>query len=172
MSETPSLAAGLPGAVGPEAVLVEETGLGRFQVEVRARGATLLVDEPAAVGGLGSGPNPYDLLSAALGSCTSMTMRLYAERKGWPLGRIRVRVAHVRGTLTSRDRFEREITLEGDLDETQRARLLEIANRCPVHLLLDRGSDVATRVVAQDQLEGPDHGVGQHMRHMVEACTE
>ena len=167
MSETPVASEKV------ESVLVEETGVGRFQVVIHAGGSTFLADEPLAVGGLGSGPNPYDLMSAALGACTAMTVRLYATRKGWPLARARVRVEHVRATLEARDRFEREIVLEGDLDDAQRAKLLDIANHCPVHTTLERGADVATALappgpsdVAEDLVEGD-----QHMRHMKEACA-
>ena len=72
-----------------ETVLVAETGLGKYQVEARMGDAALLIDEPLEAGGLGSGPNPYDLISAAVGACTTMTVRLYANRKGWPLTRVR-----------------------------------------------------------------------------------
>lgn len=163
-----------PASDDPEAVLVEETRAGRYQVAVDAGGTQFLADEPTAVGGLGSGPNPYDLMSAALGSCTAMTLRLYADRKGWLLRRARVRVVHVRATLNARDRFEREITLEGPLDETQRAKLLDIANRCPVHVTLERGADVSTVVVPTGDVAGEADPVetDQHMRHMAEAYVE
>ena len=169
MSETPTPAVDEAGAV-----LVQETRLGRYQVEVSAGGAHFLVDEPASVGGLGSGPNPYDLMSAALGSCTAMTVRLYADRKAWPLEHVRVRVTHVRATLNARDRFDREIVLEGALDEIQRAKLLDIANRCPVHNTLDRGADVATVMLPAADVAGSAGAVetAQHMRHMAEACAE
>jgi putative redox protein len=155
-----------------ESVLVEETGGGRFQVAVHAGRSTFFADEPAAVGGLGSGPGPYDLMSAALGSCTAMTLRLYAERKGWPLMRVKVRVEHVRATLNARDRFEREIIIEGDLDDAQRARLLDIANHCPVHLTLERGADVRTALAPPSEAAADLTESGQHMRHMKEACHE
>jgi putative redox protein len=159
-----------PAAVG-ETVVVDETRLGRFQVEARIGSTAFLIDEPTAAGGLGSGPNPYDLLSAALGSCTAMTLRLYAERKAWPLSRVRVRAAHHRGALHARDTFSLDITLEGDLDETQRARLMEIAQHCPVHLTLERGADVAARLLpAEVELDGDAHTHGEHAKNMVEAC--
>ncbi len=144
----------LPAAAKPEAneappegtVLVEETGAGKLQVRVQVGQHSFLADEPVAVGGLGSGPNPYDLLAAALGTCKSMTMRLYAERKGWPLQRARVTVRHGKihaadcadcETREGRvDEFQCEITLEGALDAEQRARIFEIAERCPVHRTL------------------------------------
>ena len=155
----------------PGAVLVAETGDGPYQVEVQAGGTRFLADEPVAVGGLGSGPNPYDLLGAALGSCTAMTLRLYAGRKAWPLVRVRVEVAHRREAPAARDLFERAISLEGELDDAQRAKLMEIAERCPVHQTLQHGADVHTRLVAAP-LSAPDDGLGQHMRDMDEVCAE
>jgi putative redox protein len=157
------------GAEG-DPVILEETGLGRFQIEARIGSAAFLVDEPVSSGGLGTGPNPFDLLSAALGSCTAMTMRLYAERKAWPLTRARVQVTHHRGTLQARDSFHREITLEGPLDETQRTRLMEIAERCPVHLTLQRGADVTSRLVPPEASFGDATPAGEHMKTMEEAC--
>ena len=154
-----------------ESVLVEETRAGRYQMSVHAAGATFLVDEPVALGGLGAGPNPYDLLSAALGSCTAMTVRLYADRKKWPLDRVRVEVKHVRSGLTARDRFRREIKLDGALDAEQRSRLLEIANRCPVHLTLERGAEVETALVDVAPAAGDVAEAGQHMRDMTE-CVD
>jgi putative redox protein len=132
-----------PTAAGVEPVIVTETGLGGYQVEVRVGTSSFLADEPKAVGGLGSGPNPYDLLSAALGTCTVLTARLYANRKGWPLTRAQASVVHraPRGT-GQKDLFERTVTFEGDLDDEQKARLLDIASRCPVSQTLERGSDV------------------------------
>ena len=159
-----------PATVG-ETVVVDETRLGRFQVEARIGSTAFLIDEPVAAGGLGSGPNPYDLLSAALGSCTAMTLRLYAERKAWPLSHVRVRAAHHRGALHARDAFSLDISLEGDLDETQRARLMEIAQHCPVHLTLERGADVAARLLPPEvQADGDTRTRGEHMKNMVEAC--
>ena len=154
-----------------ETTLVAETGLGKFQVEVRVGNSAFLADEPVAAGGLGSGPNPYNLLSAALGSCKSMTMRLYASRKSWPLDKVKVAVRHRRAGLEARDVFEVDVTLEGALDESQRARLLEIAERCPVSLTLTRGSEVRTVLMPaksppQKPVDGP-----AHMRCMEEACA-
>jgi putative redox protein len=157
MSEAPSTAVG-------EAVVVAETGQGRLQVEARTASGAILIDEPVSVGGLGSGPNPYDLLSAALGACTSMTLRLYAERKGWPLERVQVGVLHHRAALAARDLFELTIALEGPLDADQKARLMEIAEHCPVHRTLDRGSEVkvalAPSIAAEPSLAVPP----EHMR--------
>src|SRR6185369_14375115 len=127
-----------------ESVLVSETRLGTLQMVVRSSGYAFLADEPRKVGGLGSGPDPYGMLAGALGACTAMTIRLYADRQGWPLDRVQVSVEHHRASLEARDLFERSIYLEGPLDEAQRTRLLEIAERCPVHKTLDRGSDIRT----------------------------
>ena len=157
----------LPAIVG-ENVVVSETGQGRLQMMARTASANFLIDEPVSAGGLGSGPDPYDLLSAALGACTAMTLRLYAERKGLPLTRVQVSVLHHRASLEARDLFERTISVEGPLDDAQKARLLQIAELCPVHRTLDRGSNVTTTIAAIDaepSLRSPP----EHMRDMVEA---
>lgn len=156
-----------------ETVLVAETGLGKYQVEARMGDAALLIDEPLAAGGLGSGPNPYDLISAAVGACATMTVRLYANRKVWPLTRVRAAVRHSRAGLETKDRFELAITLEGDLDDSQRARLMEIAERCPVHLTLARGSEVQAKLVPEAKIEAmhPVESAG-HMSCMREACAD
>lgn len=154
-----------------DTVTVAETGIGKFQVEVMAAGATFLADEPVEAGGLGSGPNPYDLLASALGACTAMTLRLYAARKAWPLERVIVRVLHTRAGLKARDRFAREITLEGPLDSAQQRRLLEIAERCPVHRTLEQGSEIISVLAQPPACDPPRPGEG-HMRHMVDACAD
>ncbi len=129
----------------PGYVVVEDTGEGDFQVQVEAGGARFLADEPVEVGGLGSGPTPYDLLSAGLGACTAMTLRLYARRQGIKLHRATVRVGHERQTESMpEDVFIRQIELDGDFTEEQRKRLMEIADRCPVHQTLQGGAAVRT----------------------------
>ena len=126
-------------------VQVQETGAGKLQVEIRTGKTRFLADEPVEAGGLGSGPNPYDLLCAALGACTSMTLRLYAEHKQFPLKRIRVAVSHAKDKERKpADLFTRSVALEGPLDAAQRARLMEIAGRCPVHRTLASGSAIET----------------------------
>jgi uncharacterized OsmC-like protein len=135
-------------------VLVRETGHGVFQQEIISGRHHLIADEPKDAGGLGSGPGPYDLLLAALGACTSMTLRLYADRKKLPLTRTTVRLRHSRIYATDcaecetkdgmLDRIERVITLEGELDAEQRARLMEIADKCPVHRTLKSEIDIRT----------------------------
>jgi putative redox protein len=130
----------------PTLVEVEEALTGRYIQTGRSGRHTLTFDEPEAVGGNDAGPGPYDLLLLALGACTSMTLRMYAEQKKWPLERVRVRLAHRKihaqdcaDCVTKDgkvDEITREIVLEGDLSDEQRQRLLEIANKCPVHRTL------------------------------------
>lgn len=136
------------------------THSGAFRTDVVVRGHALVADEPAAVGGEDLGPTPYDLLAASLGTCTTMTLRMYADRKGWPLEEVQVRLRHARihGEDEARcedheprmDRLDREVTLRGPLDPEQRARLLEIADRCPVHRTLHAGVKVSTQLVPDD----------------------
>jgi putative redox protein len=152
-----------------DAVVVTQTGQGAFQVRVATGDHSFLMDEPSSVGGLSSGPSPFDMLCAALGSCTLMTMMLYASRKGWELTGLAVRVAHRKGSPEARDQFERTIEL-GDANEEQRERLLYIAGRCPVHLLLERGADVATsEAVAQ---LGDPKAEGLHEKLIDELCRD
>ena len=114
-----------------------------------------LADEPLAYGGTNKGMSPYGFLASGLGACTSMTIRMYARRKGWPLEHISVDVSHdkvhAQDAETSKevriDKFRREIRLIGELDEEQRARLLEIADKCPVHRTLEAGAKVETVLV-------------------------
>ena len=127
-------------------VVVAEAGEGRFTQIVKSGQHRLIADEPTSVGGDDKGPGPYDYVLAGLGACTSMTVRMYAERKGWPLERVIVGLDHRKihaedcadcetkaGKL---DEIERTLVFEGDLDPDQRARLLEIADKCPVHRTL------------------------------------
>jgi len=118
-------------------------GDGGFLQAVRAGRHTLAADEPVSVGGGDAGPNPYDYLLAALGTCTNMTLRMYADRKKWPLEGVETTLRHSKihardcEECTSEsgkiDVIEKEIVIRGPLDEAQRERLLEIAGRCPVH---------------------------------------
>jgi len=147
-----------------DGVEVAETGQGKFQVMVASGRHRLIADEPADYGGLDSGPSPYGYLSAALGACTVMTLRMYADRKGIKLGRIGTKVLHgkvhaadceecsqeVREKGGRIDRFERVITLEGELDAETRTRLLEIADKCPVHKTLEAGAAVVTREAGKE----------------------
>jgi putative redox protein len=141
---------------GPEGqVSVAETRGGKFQAEVVSGAHRLMADEPVSYGGLDTGPSPYDLLSAALGACTSMTLRMYADHKKIDLDRVTVHVRHGKvhaqdcsdceeGRDGKIDRFERELVLEGDLDEDTRKRLTEIADKCPVHKTLEHEAVVVT----------------------------
>lgn len=136
--------------------VVARTGVGGFATEVRAGKHAFLADEPVSVGGTDKGPTPYDLLAAALATCTTMTLRMYAAHKGLDLESATVRVSH--GRVHADDcvdceqqdgqihEFNRELLLEGDLTEAQRARMLEIADRCPVHKTLHSEIKVRTRL--------------------------
>ncbi len=130
-------------------VVVAENGQGRYQQEVRVGQHRLLADEPVSVGGGDAGPAPFDYLMAGLGACTSMTLRMYAERKELPLTGISVALSHEKITVDGkpRDRINREITLSGDLDAAQRQRLLEIAEKCPVHRALSQSLLIESALV-------------------------
>ena len=127
-----------------------------FTTEVMARHHSLTADEPESVGGHDYGPGPYELVSAGLGACTAMTLHMYARRKKWPLTSVEVHIDHLKDYATDMaesgkkaakiDRFNRTLIIEGDLDETQRARLLEIADRCPVHRTLHTPVEVVTEL--------------------------
>ncbi len=129
----------------PEGDVLIRTGE-KYTTEVQAGEHSLIADEPKHVGGDNLGPSPYDYLAAALGSCTSMTLRMYADHKKWDLKEVKVHLTHEKrhkedcdsceSKSTKLDHFDRVIELEGNLDDTQRARLLEIADRCPVHRTL------------------------------------
>lgn len=122
-------------------IVVAENGQGRYQQAVTIGQHQLIADEPASLGGDDAGPAPFDLVMAGLGACTSATLRMYAERKGIALTRIAIALSHDKVDIdgTPRDRIQRTITLEGDLTDEQRQRLLEIAGKCPTHRLLAHG---------------------------------
>ncbi len=146
-----------PPVAEPGTVVVRERGSGRFAQDIAAGHHRFSADEPADHGGDDSGPTPYDLLLAGLGACTTMTLRMYAERKGWPLDRAEVRLTHEKihardcadcETREGRiDRIDRRLTLTGDLDGEQRERLLEIADKCPVHRTLTGEIKINTELV-------------------------
>lgn len=127
--------------------VARDTGAGKFQVAVQVAGVALMLDEPVSVGGLGSGPTPYQMLASALAACTTMTLRVYTLQKGWPVTGIRTLAGHQRqaGAVPA-DLFTRRIEIEGNLDAAQRTRLLEIADRCPVHRTLTGGARVETEL--------------------------
>ena len=150
-------------------VLAEATGTGTFQTRIDTGDHSFLMDEPVNYGGLGSGPSPFDLLCAALGACTLMTMKLYAKRKGWTVEHLNVRVSHQKGNAGQRDRFDRFIEL-GKVTDEQRDGLLKIAQRCPVDLLLERGADV-TVTMTETALSAP-HADCMHAQEIDELCRE
>lgn len=143
-------------ATNPSLVSVE-TGAGRFQQTVRVGKHVFLADEPESFGGTDSGPSPYDLLLAALGTCTSMTMKMYADRKGIPLEAVHIVLEHSREHVEDCrscnnddnriDVIDRSIILKGDLTAEQRRKLLDIAEKCPVHRTLENRIDIHTTEV-------------------------
>jgi putative redox protein len=139
----------------PREVVVRETRAGKFQQRVTIGPHHLIADEPVAAGGEDTGPGPYDFVLAGLGACTAMTMRLYAERKALPLDRVTVTLKHNKihaedcaecetksGMI---DQMDRVIAMEGALDGDQRAKLMEIADKCPVHRTLTSEVRIVTR---------------------------
>jgi putative redox protein len=160
------LADDTPQGMAPvEHVRLTETGEGKFQNMAQAGKHRLFADEPESVGGLDSGPSPYDFLSIALGACTSMTLRLYADHKKLPLGRISVDVSHAKShakdcvecTESERsgggriDRFERIISIDGEVPEDLRGKIAEIAGKCPVHRTLEAVANIKTVVKSETQ---------------------
>lgn len=144
------------GVAGDNRVVVR-TGPSGFRTEILANGHPLIADEPVSVGGSNTGPSPYELLAAALGACTTMTLRMYADRKGWQMEEVEVRLEHekihcVDCAEASRgrskiDHISRELVIEGPLDEEQKQRLVEIADRCPVHRTLHSEIKITTTLV-------------------------
>jgi putative redox protein len=157
-------------------VIARATGRGRFQAEIAVRGGTITADEPVEAGGLGTGPTPYELLSGALAACTAMTLRLYAERKGWTLPPFSVAAAHsvvpadTDGT-PPRDLFTRNIAFEGMLAAEMAEKLLGIADKCPVHRTLVRGFEIRTNIGAVVPALAPEPAT-QHERDMERACDD
>ena len=137
--------------------VVVNSGPSRFGQNISVGPHRLRADEPPDVGGNDEGPNPYELLLAALGTCTGMTVRLYAERKQWPLQGVHVRLSYAKvhaedcaecdTRVAMVDQIEIEISLLGDLSEDQKRRLLEIANKCPVHRTLTSQVQIRTRLI-------------------------
>jgi putative redox protein len=154
MSVTPPRATGEPDVDENAGWIVARSAGTGFRTELHLGGFDLVSDEPANVGGSGDGPTPYELLLAALGSCTAMTVRMYSDRKKWPLESVVVRLrntpAHIKDCLTCETsevgprRIDEVIELHGDLSAEQRERLKQIANRCPVKQTLARGIQIRT----------------------------
>ncbi|GGO41694.1 OsmC family protein [Streptomyces lasiicapitis] len=152
-TQQPGTAAQGPRAGEAGLVVVSENGIGPYGQQVRAGHHLLAADEPEPKG-TDTGPSPYDLLLAALGACTSMTVRLYADRKGWPLEKVTVSLRNRRihaadcaacdGGNEQVSQVTQEIRLDGALDADQHRRLMEIAERCPVHRALTEGAFIST----------------------------
>jgi putative redox protein len=140
-------------AMSGRRVRVAENGNGRFGQTVEAGRHRLAADEPETAGGLDGGPDPFAYVMAGLGACTTMTLRLYADRKGWPVGRLAVDVSHRRSVDAEgreADVIERILTVDGDLPPEHLDRLREIADRCPVGRMLARGATITTTVATRD----------------------
>ena len=125
--------------------VAEDAGGGGLQILVTAGPARFVADEPVAIGGLDLGPSPHELVAAALAACTAQTLRLYANRKQWPLGAVHVEALAIQDPAAAPpDEFRLTVTLGGALDGAQRTRLMEIAHSCPIHRLLAPGARIST----------------------------
>jgi putative redox protein len=126
----------------------DDSAHGGLRILIGAGPARFFADEPVDAGGLDLGPTPHDLVAAGLAACTTLTLRLYAKRKDWPLGPVHVEVTHARKAGdTPADTFTRRVSLGGDLTVEQRARLMEIAEMCPIHRLLTAGARIETQSI-------------------------
>lgn len=147
-----TIAQDAPPPAGDDGWVSARIARGRYRTELRARGHLFTIDEPLDVGGTDAGPSPYEALLASVGACTVITLRMYADRKGWPLEGVEVRLrtagSHAADCEACEQgevgphRVERQVTLEGALDDEQRRRLLQIADRCPIKQVLERGLEV------------------------------
>ena len=165
-----------PAEAADHDVIARPTGRGRFQAEIEVRGGAIVADEPVEAGGLGTGPTPYELLSAALAACTAMTLRLYAERKGWTLPAYSVAAAHAivpagQDGTPPRDLFTRNIAFEGPLDGEMEEKLLAVAEKCPVHRTLMRGFEIRTHIGTVVPPLAPEPAT-QHEQDMEAACED
>lgn len=130
----------------PHTVTVNLRSSDGYVCDIQAGHHQLIADEPIPLGGTDLGPTPYVYLKAALGACTAMTIRMYAERKKWPLQDAIVTLRHSRDS-NKESVFERDIKLVGALDEEQKQRLLEIADHCPVHKTLSHGATILSKLI-------------------------
>jgi putative redox protein len=141
-------------------VVVSETGKGPYEVAITARHHVVAADEPQSLGGGDSGMSPYELLMAALGACTAMTLRMYANRNHWPVENISVEVRHEKVSLADgkrADRFERNIRVVGTLTEQQWTLLMAVSEKCPVGQTLQLSSIVETRLQSHGQPRNGEH---------------
>jgi putative redox protein len=136
-------------------VMVKERAGGIYTQDVQARNHHILADEPESLGSADLGPTPYELVLAGLGACTTITLRMYVERKKWPVTHIACDVKYKRSGVLSgpggdpagiKNIFVREITIEGDIDDAQRDRMMQIADKCPVHKMLEGETEIRTRL--------------------------
>ena len=144
----------------PRNVAVDSTP-GKYLQEISVGAHVIEADEPRDLGGNDAGPNPYELLLGALGACTSITVRMYAERKQWPLERLRIGLSYARvhtedcakceTEARMIDQIEMEISFVGDLSDEQRGRLMEIANKCPVHRTLTSRVQIRSRMTSEGE---------------------
>ena len=165
----------------PRETVVRGSADGLVQA-IAAGGHLLIADEPHALGGTDTGPSPYDLLLSALGACTSMTLSMYARRKQWPLKSVTVRLRHSKIHATDcaecdtkegkLDRIERDVELEGELSDEQRARLLDIANRCPVHRTLVSEINIRTQLVAPADGADAARRIKQHTEDLLDEALK
>ena len=133
-------------------VSVNERAGGVYTQNVQARSHRLYADEPENIGGADLGPTPYEFVLAGLGACTTITLRMYAERKKWPVSHIGVDVTYKKSGFGAdmKSVFVRKINIEGDIDDKQRARMLAIADKCPVHKMLEAATEIRTELVEED----------------------
>ena len=123
------------------------TGRDHYRTEIRTSTHVLLADEPGSNGGMDQGPSPHELLAAALGGCTNATLRMYADRKEWPLEAVDTRVEIEHGESVDTTTFRRTIRLSGNLTVEQRTRLLQIAERCPIHRTITGAVTISTKLL-------------------------
>ncbi len=131
-------------------VIVKERAGGIYTQDVIARTHKIYADEPESLGGADLGLSPFELVCAGLGACTNITLRMYAQRKEWPVTNIAVDVAYKKSGMGAdmKDVFIRKITIEGDLDEKQTQRMMVIAGKCPVHKMLESDNEIRTELAA------------------------